>query len=133
MCDCAGLTPISSSDPAPPLVIVVAHPGDDVAAAGAQLHRWRHAHVIHVTDGEPVDATEARNAGFASTHAYGLARQREALTALGRAGFRLKQIHQIEFPSQTASSHLMSLTGMLADKFFELQPEIVVTQPYEGA
>jgi LmbE family N-acetylglucosaminyl deacetylase len=120
-----------SIDAARPIV-VAAHPDDEIIGAGAQLRRWPQTHVVVVTDGAPPSLPDARRAGFATSQAYALARQRESMTALALAGILPDRVHALEFPEQGASFHLVEITLMLLEQFLELQPDFIVTHPYEG-
>ncbi|MBC8096048.1 MAG: PIG-L family deacetylase [Akkermansiaceae bacterium] len=117
---------------APPLAIVVAHPDDEVVGVGAQLRRWPHAHIVHVTDGAPHNSNDAWRAGFVTGEEYASARQRESISALTFAGIGISQLHSLGFTDQETPLHLVSITESLVDKFLELQPQFVITHPYEG-
>jgi LmbE family N-acetylglucosaminyl deacetylase len=116
----------------PDIAIVAAHQDDEVIGAGAQLQRWRKANIIHVTDGSPLNSTNAWDAGFVTCEEYASARQRESMAALALAGVDLMQFHPIAFPDQEASLNLRGLTEALLRKFVELRPEVVITHAYEG-
>ena len=47
------------------VVIVVAHPDDEVIGAGALLGHLRGVTILHVTDGSPRDPADALRAGLA--------------------------------------------------------------------
>ena len=64
------------------LMIVAAHPDDDVIGAGALMARIPRVRVVYATDGAPRDGRDARAHGFADVAAYAAARQREARAAL---------------------------------------------------
>ena len=55
------------------LLIVAAHPDDDVLGAGALLTQASKAAVVYVTDGAPRDGADARAHGFADAAAYATA------------------------------------------------------------
>jgi LmbE family N-acetylglucosaminyl deacetylase len=48
------------------LLLVAAHPDDEVLGAGAQLPQMYGLRLIHVTDGAPRNLSDARAAGFAT-------------------------------------------------------------------
>jgi LmbE family N-acetylglucosaminyl deacetylase len=116
----------------PSLAIITAHPDDEIIGVGAQLRHWPQAHVVFVTNGVPLNSTDAQEAGFLTPQNFALARQRESISALALAGVRLNQIHELEFPFQGTTQNLLALTGALLEKILEIQPEFVITHPYEG-
>ncbi len=121
-----------SAAPAPSLVIVAAHPDDEVIGAGAQLPRWPHAHVVQVTNGAPGDGRDAHEAGFSSRQAYAQARQCELEAALKLAGIAPRQLHALGFVDQESAFQLEAVSRAVEAVLEELQPEAVLTQPYEG-
>jgi LmbE family N-acetylglucosaminyl deacetylase len=121
-----------SENEAPSIAIIVAHPDDEVIGCGAQLRRWPHAHVVHVTDGAPRHSEDVWEAGFVTAEEYASARQRELIAALSLAGIRVNQLHALGIPDQETCLNLISATEAIVAKLLELQPTVVITQPYEG-
>jgi LmbE family N-acetylglucosaminyl deacetylase len=115
-----------------PVLIIAAHPDDEIIGAGAQLPRWRKAHVIHVTDGAPHDTKDALAAGFKSRSAYAAARQVEAENALALAGISKAQLQRLGVADQQASFQFAAITAALVEALDELRPLAVMTHPYEG-
>ncbi len=130
--------PARSSLPRPRLLVVLAHPDDEVLALGARLERLTEAHLVTVTDGAPADAIDARHHGFATLEAYRSARRRELARALIHAGVSpeitspLAGTAPIPVPDQTAALHLRELTHAVAAAIRSFAPEAVLTHPYEG-
>jgi len=114
------------------VVIVAAHPDDDVIGAGALLPGLANPFVLYVTDGAPANMTDARRAGFAARMDYARARRREAEAALAIAGLGPERILSLDIVDQDASNHLAELSRRVADTFTHLLPDIVLTHPYEG-
>lgn len=116
----------------PRTVLVVAHPDDESIAIGGRMSRFRDAHFIHVTDGAPVNGSDATANGFPSVDAYRTARARELRDALRAGGIPDPDLHTLEIPDQQASLRLVEITRGLAALFRKLQPEAILTHPYEG-
>jgi len=118
--------------PTPPLsaLIVAAHPGDEVIGAGARLaHLRNRVLIVHVTDGAPGDL---ENAGFAPTPEDADARRRELHAALGLAGIGTESTLSLGVPDTRAAFTLVLLVRALATLVAAMQPDIVLTHPFEG-
>src|SRR3978361_1257873 len=96
------------------LMIVVAHPDDEVIGAGGWLQRHPAAHVIHVTDGAPRDDADARAAGFADGRSYAEVRRREAAAALSLAGHDPEHMSSLGAVDKEASLDMPALVLKLA-------------------
>ena len=130
--------PTGSPLPVPRLLLVLAHPDDEVLAFGARLERLRNAHLLTATDGAPADGADAHHHGFASLEAYRAARQQELACALAHAGVSeriaspLAGVAGAPVPDQTAALHLAGLTLAVRSALRAFAPEAVLTHPYEG-
>jgi LmbE family N-acetylglucosaminyl deacetylase len=114
------------------LLIVAAHPDDEVISTGAQLPRFPGVRLLHVTDGAPRNLRDARAAGFEGWPAYAKARRAELLAALALAGIAPGQADQLDIPDQAASLQMVELAESLAAELKKNGIEIVLTHPYEG-
>ncbi len=78
----------ASRDHAPVVVLIAAHPDDEIVCAGARLCAIPKGYVIHVTDGAPRNMRDAGRLGFATAQEYAEVRRVEARTALSNGGNR---------------------------------------------
>lgn len=124
---------VEPSLPPPSLLVVAAHPDDDVLGVGGQLPRVAGAvHVAIVSDGAPNSPGYYRSLGFERREDYARARKAEALQALQRAGVPEGRVHLLGYVDQTLARGLATLVPRLCELVAALAPEAVMTHPYEG-
>lgn len=120
----------------PRLLVVLAHPDDQVLVLGGRLERLSRARLATVTDGAPKDGADALHLGFPSLAAYRDARRVELAMALAHAGLPSRVTEPFSalppVADQEASLHLGELTRGLVSVLDTFAPEAVLTHPYEG-
>jgi LmbE family N-acetylglucosaminyl deacetylase len=116
----------------PSVLFIVAHPGDEIVAAGGSFDQLKNARFLHVTDGAPRDFETAFDAGFLDRVEYARQRSREFHAALECAGLSDEIASQLGFAAGEISRSLATLTMSLSTVFRESSPDIVITLPYEG-
>lgn len=115
------------------VLIVAAHPDDEVIGAGGQLERIHHrVTILHATNGSPDRGADYAAAGFRTREEYAAARRQEALCALALAGLLESSCHEAGFADQSLVNRLDDLARFLADYMDRIQPDLVLTHPYEG-
>ncbi|HWF99047.1 MAG TPA: PIG-L family deacetylase [Steroidobacteraceae bacterium] len=113
-----------------PIVLIAAHPDDEVLGLGGQLADIPRLSLIHVTDGAPRDPADARRAGFGSRSAYALARARELERALAAAQVSASRRQALGMVDQEAIEHLPELLTAVQREL--RAATAVITHPYEG-
>lgn len=116
----------------PRTLLIIAHPDDESIGAGARLAELGEAWVTYTTDGAPRNAEVARRHGFESREQYAEQRHREALQALSIAGIGADRVSHLGIVDGEASQNLVELCLRTADLLDRIQPDVVVTHPYEG-
>jgi LmbE family N-acetylglucosaminyl deacetylase len=114
------------------MLMVVAHPDDEVIGLGGHFARLPELRIVHVTDGAPRDLRDARAHGFEEARAYALARRKETHAALHLSGIAPENLLSLDLPDQEAVLHLPWLSQRLAAIISEVRPRFVLTHPYEG-
>lgn len=111
-----------------PVALVLAHPDDETASAGALLQRLANPKLIYLTDGAPRDLDDARREGFGDWSAYAGARKRELRAALHAIGIRAEPLF-CDCPDKEAVEHLAELVERLGTAL--AGTFAVVTHSYE--
>jgi LmbE family N-acetylglucosaminyl deacetylase len=115
------------------VLLLAAHPDDEVIGAGAQLPKWKdRVFILHATNGAPRNLRFAAEAGFESAEAYAAERHRELLSAVALAGILRSQLRGLLIADQDAMLRLLELTSAVAGIVDELEPDCILTHPYEG-
>ena len=125
------LAPAGSTLPPVRLLVVLAHPDDEVLALGARLERLSAGRLLTVTDGTPRNGEDARHHGFPTLESYREARRTELRDARAHAGLPVAVAEP--FPAvptvadQEASLHLIALTQGIRTAMEVFKPEAILT------
>jgi LmbE family N-acetylglucosaminyl deacetylase len=115
------------------VVLIAAHPDDEVVGAGGQFPELRdRLTIVLVTDGAPASGHDAQRSGFTSNTDYAAARFTESITAAALAGVAPEQFVQLRIGDQRASYALRGLAQRIAAVLEETKAGLVLTNPYEG-
>lgn len=119
------------------LLIVVAHPDDEIIGAGNYLASLtgperREVVIVYATGGVPRNPRWAHEAGFETCGEYFAARRRERDAALEIAGVDPRLCRDLGLSDQEVAFHLSCLTKAVSNFIDELRPDAVLTHPYEG-
>jgi len=113
------------------VLVVVAHPDDEVIIAAGLLRRAGRAGVICVSDGAPRSPRYAESAGFASRFELSGVRRAESASALALLGRDIEPQINLGVIDQEITSELVALARYLA-KAMRSGFTSVVTHAYEG-
>jgi SAM-dependent methyltransferase len=114
------------------VLLIAAHPDDEIVGAGVAMATLPGLQVLHVTDGVPDDPRYAAWAGFNSPEAYGRVREAEARKALDLLGLPSTTLLRLGLVDQHLSRQLVPLTLALVEMIRNHRPDLVITHPYEG-
>jgi N-acetylglucosamine malate deacetylase 2 len=108
------------------VLLIAAHPDDEVIGAGIQMTRWsrRQLTIVHVTDGSPRNTPNGAE--------YAATRRTELEQALKVAGLAGVECRELGFVDQEVYLHLPELIETIAELVNEIQPDVIYTHPYEG-
>lgn len=126
-----GLDRLCRGDASRRVLVVAAHPDDEVIGAGARLAALGEGFVLHVTDGAPRDAA-LRSIPGCSRLDYARRRREEAIAALALAGVGEERLVSFGVVDGDAIFELPFVVRSLVDLVRRLAPELIVTHPYEG-
>jgi N-acetylglucosamine malate deacetylase 2 len=116
----------------PRVLIVVAHPDDEVVGAGALISRLPDVWILHATDGAPRDPRFMARSFAGTREEYAPARRRELAEALALAGVGPDRLLGLGIADQEAVFEIPRLAAGIADAVREIRPDIVLTLAYEG-
>ncbi|MGE5499581.1 MAG: PIG-L deacetylase family protein [Syntrophothermus sp.] len=116
----------------PYILIASAHFDDETIGLGGQLSRIKNISFIHTTDSSPADLKDARLNGCATAEEFSRMRYNEFCSAMNTAGNRMPSSVELCFRDQESSYHLPELTEIMTRLISSLNPDVVLTHPYEG-
>ena len=132
------MTPIEALLPQPAtacprVVVLAAHPGDEILGASSVLTKLPTCVVVHLNDGAPFEPELWPGDGaFASREANTRARRREAEAALSCCGVPRERALCLGCPEQRTAWYLLSLCQRVAAIVERYDPDCVLTHAYEG-
>jgi LmbE family N-acetylglucosaminyl deacetylase len=121
----------SGSLPEARVMLVAAHPDDEIIGAGSRLAHFRDLVLVHVTDGAPRNMFDAGTHGFTRREDYAAARRNELLCALKEARCT-PELVDLCVADQETTANAAEIARRLAGLLRERSPGLVLTHAYEG-
>jgi N-acetylglucosamine malate deacetylase 2 len=112
------------------VLLLAAHPDDEMLGAGGQFPAMRRLSLVHLTDGAP-SHREAWRRGCRSRRAYARTRRREAIAAASCGNSPFEHF-DLGCRDLRAALEMARPTSRLARIIRERVPDLVLTHPYEG-
>jgi len=115
-------------------LLVAPHPDDEVLGAGIWLrrHRNRELHVVHLTDGSPLDMQDARAHNMASREEYAEVRRKEVHAALALIPIPARNCVQLPFVDKETYKSLVDVVEAVDEVICRVRPDLVLAPAYEG-
>ena len=116
-----------------PIVIVAAHPDDELIGLGSLLAHFQEIRaIVHTTDGAPRTGPDVRNAGADTWLEYAQLRRDEFRATLQAGEISPDRAICLWRPDQQAAFRIPQLALRLTSIFTRLRPRFVFTHSYEG-
>jgi N-acetylglucosamine malate deacetylase 2 len=122
----------ASPDPSLRILVLAAHPDDEVIGASTLLARFPQSTVAFLTDGAPRDEHFWTGGAYSSREEYAARRRGEAAQALAHANISAEQISWLGATDQEAVFGIPKLIDAFAKLTKEARADVVITHPYEG-
>lgn len=116
----------------PRVLVVVAHPDDEVVGAGALISRLPDVWILHATDGAPRDPRFMARGFQGTREEYARARRLELEEALSLAGVAPDRLLSLGIADQEAVFEIPRLAEGIARAVREIGPDTLLTLAYEG-
>ena len=116
----------------PRVLVVVAHPDDEVVGAGALISRLPDVWILHATDGAPRDPRFMARGFVGTREEYACTRRRELADALSLAGIGPDRLLDLGIADQEAIFEIPRLIQGIARAVREIGPDTLLTLAYEG-
>jgi LmbE family N-acetylglucosaminyl deacetylase len=117
--------------PSRAVMLVVAHPDDEVISTGGLLGRFPRAGVLCMTNGAPQWGSSAKNAGFDNWIDYAMTRHEEAKAALALVGREIAPSYNLGIPDQATDDNLVAAVRHLLPRL-KTGFDCIITHAYEG-
>lgn len=109
------------------VLVLAAHPDDDIIGVGGSLDRPARVDVVFLTDG----ALGAWSHGQSPAD-YKATRRLEARSALRSTGANLGTLTLFDFRDGALSQDLIPATRQVSSLLWQLRPDVVITHAFEG-
>jgi len=114
------------------IVVVAAHPDDEVIGMGGHLKYIEQKTIIHITDGAPRNMVDAQSLGFVDRETYARVRREELLSVLKSIGVTGDNAYSLGFVDQESARHMVEITKGLYELLITIRPDYIITHAYEG-
>ncbi len=114
------------------LIVLAAHPDDEIIGASELLARFPDSLVVYLTDGAPRDSRFWTGGPYDSREHYANTRRAEAIRALSYADIPKENLCWLGATDQESSFEMSFFVAAFASLLERMQPDAIVTHSYEG-
>jgi LmbE family N-acetylglucosaminyl deacetylase len=114
------------------ILLLVAHPDDETIGFGGHISHCPNLYLVHLTEGSPQNLKYANYCGCTNQEEYAKLRMSELRSALTISSFDYNHYSNLQCVDLGVIYSIEKVIGDVLRIIKEIQPEVILTHPYEG-